>query len=165
MDISNGSGGIDSSKLIDYFANDFLKDLGKMVALRDELEKRQGSMTAVNAANAKVAEADAYAQSKKVDADTLLADAKAKVEEFKATKVALDAREKDLAAAETKAVTDSVAKEKALATKEASLATRENALAKAQAELKVAQDTLVTDRANLDARVKALQDKVASINI
>ena len=50
MDISNGSGGIDSSKLIDYFTKDFLKDLGKMAVLRDELEKRQGSMTAVDAA-------------------------------------------------------------------------------------------------------------------
>jgi len=165
MDLSNGSGGIDSSKLMEYFTKDFLTDLGKMAVLRDELEKRQGSMNAVNAANAKVAEADAYAQNKKTDADTLLSDAKSKVEEFKATKSALDAREKDLAAAETQAAADSAAKEKALATKEASLVKREEALAKAQAELKTAQDTLATDRVNLDARIKALQDKVASINI
>jgi chromosome segregation ATPase len=165
MDISNGSGSIDSSKLIDYFANDFLKDLGKMVVLRDELEKRQGSMKAVDAANKKLAEADSYATSKKAEADALLVDAKAKVEEFKATKVALDAREKDLAAAEAKSATDNAASAKASAEKEASLASREEALAKAQAELKAAQDTLATDRVNLDARIKALQDKVASINI
>lgn len=165
MDLSNGSGGIDSSKLIEYFTKDFLTDLGKMAVLRDELEKRQGSMTAVNAANAKVAEADAYLESKKAEGDSYLVDAKAKADDLKATKVALDVREKDLAAAEAKAATDSAAKEKALATKEASLASREEALAKAQAELKAAQDTLATDRVNLDARIKALQDKVASINI
>lgn len=165
MDISNGSGGIDSSKLIEYFTKDFLKDLGKMAVLRDELEKRQGSMTAVDAANKKLAEADAYAANKKAEADALLVDAKAKADDLKATKVALDAREKDLAAAEAKSATDSAAKEKALATKEASLATREEVVAKAQAELKAAQDTLATDRVNLDARIKALQDKVASINI
>jgi len=165
MDLSNGSGGIDSSKLIEYFTKDFLTDLGKMAVLRDELEKRQGSMTAVNAANAKVAEADAYFESKKAEGDSYLVDAKATSDGLKATKVALDAREKDLAAAETKAAADNAAKEKALATKEVSLASREEAVTKAQAELKSAQDTLATDRVNLDERIKAFQDKVASINI
>lgn len=66
MDISNGSGGIDSSKLIDYFTKDFLKDLGKMAVLRDELEKRQGAMNAVDAALKSRAEADAYAEAKKL---------------------------------------------------------------------------------------------------
>lgn len=165
MDISNGSGGIDSSKLIDYFTKDFLTDLGKMAVLRDELEKRQGSMTAVDAANKKLADADAYAANKKAEADALLVDAKAKADDLKATKSALDVREKDVAAAEAKSAIDSASKEKALATKEASLVSREEALAKAQAELKAAQDTLATDRVNLDARIKALQDKVASINI
>ena len=47
MDLSNGSGGIDSSKLVDYFTTQFLKDLGQMAALRDELAKRQGALTAV----------------------------------------------------------------------------------------------------------------------
>ena len=165
MDLSNGSGGIDSSKLIEYFTKDFLTDLGKMAVLRDELEKRQGSMAVVNAANAKVAEADAYAQSKKADADTFLEKAKSTDAESKVKNDALNAREKALDAAETKAAADSAVKEKALAAKEASLVTREEALAKAQVELKTQQDTLATDRVNLDERIKAFQDKVASINI
>ncbi len=165
MDISNGSGGIDSSKLIEYFTKDFLTDLGKMAVLRDELEKRQGSMTAVDAANKKLADANAYAESKKAEADTLLVDAKSTAADLKATKAALDAREKDLAAAEKQSLADSAAKEKALATKEASLASREEAVTKVQAELKAAQDTLATDRVNLEERIKAFQDKVASINI
>ena len=97
MDISNGSGGIDSSKLMDYFTKDFLTDLGKMAVLRDELEKRQGSMNAVNAANAKVTEADAYAESTKAQVDALLADAKIKNTDANARQGTLDAREKDLA--------------------------------------------------------------------
>jgi hypothetical protein len=165
MDISNGSGGIDSSKLIDYFTKDFLTDLGKMAALRDELAKRQGAMSAVEATNAKLAQAEAYAANNKIEVDALLADTKAKNEDSKATKLALDAREKELAAAEKQSLADIAGKEKALVAKEASLATREDAVTKAQAELKSAQDTLATDRVNLDARIKALQDKVAAINI
>lgn len=165
MDISNGSGGIDSSKLIDYFTKDFLTDLGKMAVLRDELAKRQGSMTAVDAANAKVAQADEYAQSKKADADTLLADAKAKNEDAKAKKAALDVRETALTAAEEQFAANIDASNKEIEAKEASLVNREAALASRQAELEVAQNTLATDRVNLDARIKALQDKVAAINI
>jgi hypothetical protein len=165
MDLSNGSGGIDSSKLIEYFTKDFLTDLGKMAVLRDELEKRQGSMKAVDVANAKVAEADAYFESKKAEGDSYLVDAKAKADDLKATKAALDARETAFAAVEKQSLADSAAKEKALVTKEASLASREEAVTKAQAELKSAQDTLATDRVNLDERIKAFQDKVASINI
>ena len=165
MDISNGAGSIDSSKFLEYIAKQFPTDLAQMVTLRDELQKRQGSMAAVNAAATKAAEADAYAQSKKADADTFLATAKTTDAASKAKSDALDAREKALDASEQQFVANSAAKEKELATKETSLATRENALAKAQAELKAAQDTLATDRVNLDARIKALQDKVASINI
>jgi hypothetical protein len=165
MDISNGSGGIDSSKLMDYFTKDFLTDLGKMAVLRDELEKRQGSMTAVDAANAKVAEADAYAQSKKVEIDALLVEAKATNADSKTKSAALDTREKELIISEKQTAVDNAAIAKGLSEKEASLATREEALVTAQAQLKAEQDTLATDRDNLDARIKALQDKVASINI
>lgn len=165
MDISNGSGGIDSSKLIDYFTKDFLTDLGKMAVLRDELEKRQGSMKAVDAANKKLADADSYAENKKAEADALLADAKAQAEDFKTKQSALATREKDLNAFEKQSLADNAAKAKELDTKEAGLVLRETALADAQTALKSAQDTLATDRVNLDARIKALQDKVAAINI
>jgi chromosome segregation ATPase len=165
MDISNGSGGIDSSKLMDYFTKDFLTDLGKMAALRDELEKRQGSINAVNAANAKVVEADAYAESTKAQVDALLADAKIKNTDANARQAILDAREKDLAELEKQSISNASAAAKDVAAKETSLVARENGLAQAQAELRTAQDTLATDRINLDARIKALQDKVASINI
>jgi hypothetical protein len=165
MDISNGSGGIDSSKLMDYFTKDFLTDLGKMAVLRDELEKRQGSMNAVDAANKKLADANTYAESRKAEVDALLVDTKAKNADSKTKQATLDAREKDLESLEKQAADASDANAKAAASKDAALASRDAALAKNEAALAIAQATLATDRANLDARVKALQDKVASINI
>ena len=165
MDISNGSGGIDSSKLVDYFTKDFLSDLGKMAVLRDELEKRQGSMTAVDAANKKLAEVNDYAASRQVEIDALLSVTKVNNADIQNKQAALDAREKDLTALENQTAADNVANAKSVAAKEASLAAREDALAKAQATLVAAQAKLVSDQNALDARVKALQDKVASINI
>ena len=165
MNISSDASGIDSSKFLEYIAKQLPSDVAQMVAVRDELAKRQGSITAIDAANKKLADADAYAQNSKAEADTLLTDAKATNADSKAKSAALDAREKDLIVAEKQAAVDNAAAAKNAAAKEASLATREAELAKAQVELKTAQDTLASDRVNLDARIKALQDKIASINI
>ena len=165
MDISNGSGGIDSSKLMDYFTKDFLKDLGKMAVLRDELAKRQGAMSAVeDAANLRV-EAEAYAASKKAEIDGALEEAKETNAKSKVQKADLDTREIALT---TKAKELDVANanfEKSATAKKQSLANEEAALLKAQNELKLAQDKLASDQATLDARVKAFQAKVASIAV
>ena len=165
MNISSDTGGIDSSKFLEYIANQLPLDVTQLGAVRDELAKRQGSMVAVDAANKKLADADVYAESTKAQADTLLENAKVANADADARQSVLDAREKDLAALEKQALADSAAAAKDAATKDASLTAREDALVKAQAELKAGQDALVTDRVNLDARIKALQDKIASINI
>lgn len=165
MDISNGSGGIDSNQLMDYFTKDFLKDLGKMAVLRDELAKRQGAMSAVEDANKLRAEADAYAKSKKVEVDGALEEAKETNAKSKAQKAALDAREKalddrakalDLASSEF---------EKSVAAKTQSLANEKASLLSAQNALKLGQDKLASEQAALDARIKAFQAKVASIAV
>lgn len=75
MDISNGSGGIDSSKFIDYFTKQLPLDLAQMATLRDELERRQGAMTAVDEANKAKAEADALLASAKAEAEDLVTQA------------------------------------------------------------------------------------------
>ena len=165
MNISSDTGGIDSSAFLDYIAKQFPSDLAQMVTLRDELEKRQGAMIAVNAANNKVIEADAYAESTKAQADALLNDAKINNDASKDTKTALDAREKDLTEAEKQSSIDNAATAKALAVKEAALIAREDGLSQAQAALAEGQAKLVSDQNALDARIKALQDKVASISI
>lgn len=165
MDISNGSGGIDSSKLMDYFTKDFLKDLGKMAVLRDELAKRQGAMSAVEDAAKLRAEAEAYAASKKAEIDGALEEAKETNAKSKVQKAGLDARETDIdAKAKALAIADA-AFDNSVKAKKQSLANEEAALLKAQNELKLAQDKLASDQATLDARVKAFQAKVASIAV
>jgi chromosome segregation ATPase len=165
MDISNGSGGIDSSKLMDYFTKDFLKDLGKMAVLRDELAKRQGAMSAVEDAAKLRAEAEAYAASKKAEIDGALEEAKETSAKSKAQKADLDARETDIdAKAKALDIADASFNSSVKAKKQ-SFANEEAALLKAQNELKLAQDKLESDQATLDARVKAFQAKVASIAV
>jgi chromosome segregation ATPase len=165
MDISNGSGGIDSSKLMDYFTKDFLKDLGKMAVLRDELAKRQGAMSAVEDAAKLRAEAETYAANKKAEIDGVLEEAKETNAKSKTQKADLDTRETDIdAKAKALAIADASFNNSVKAKKQ-SLANEEAALLKAQNELKLAQDKLTSDQATLDARVKAFQAKVASIAV
>lgn len=165
MDISNGSGGIDSGKLVDYFSKQFLKDLGEMAALKAELEVRQGALTAVEDANKLRSDADAYATAKKAEADDNLIAAKLKNAEADVKKINLDKTiaSFDLTAKTVNADLDS--REKTLTAKLISLTESEAAVAKANEKLTAAQVALESDRATLDARVKAFQDKVASINV
>ena len=135
MNISSDTGGIDSSAFLDYIAKQFPSDLAQMVALRDELAKRQGAISAVDDANKKLADADVYAQNIKAQADALLATAKTASADSQDKQALLDAREKDLTALENQAVADSAATAKDVAAKEASLTVREDGLAQAQAEL------------------------------
>ena len=165
MDISNGNGGIDSGKLVDYFTKQFLKDLGEMAVLKAELEARQGALSAVEDAKKLRADADAYAAAKKAEADDNLLAAKLKNAESDIRKINLD---KTLASFEVTAKTVNAEldeREKTLSGKLKSLVESEAAAAKANEKAASLIATLETDRATLDARVKAFQDKVASINI
>lgn len=165
MDISNGNGGINSGKLVDYFTKQFLKDLGEMAALKAELEARQGALSAVEDANKLRADADAYAAAKKAEADDNLRAAKLKNAESDIRKINLD---KTLASFEVTAKTVNAEldeREKTLSGKLKSLVESEAAVAKANEKAASLIATLEADRATLDARVKAFQDKVASINV
>ena len=165
MDISNGNGGIDSKKLVDYFTKQFLKDLGEMAVLKAELEARQGALSAVEDANKLRADADAYAAAKKAEADDNLLAAKLKNAESDIRKINLD---KSLASFEVTAKTVNAEldeREKALSGKLKSLVESETAAAKANEKAASLLATLEADRATLDARVKAFQTKVAALNV
>lgn len=165
---SDGTGGID---YVTYFTKQFPKDLAAMAALRDELEARQGAMTAVDDANqlrkdAEDIKAKAIAETtaSRAAADQYLADAKAKNDTVNAKLSDLDAREKELARAKSDYESNRAVDEKSLAerlkaagAREAQLAAREAALSKAQDDLKAQQDSH-------DARVKAFQAKVAALS-
>ena len=161
MNITNDSTG--SPDYIGYFTKQFLIDLGRMAELRDELAKRQGALSAVEATIKAKSTADAYAVSKKADADVILEKAK----ESKDTAEALVAELK----AEGKRLDDRIAISDAeLAQREKDVATREK---KAQAnataldlrfgELKAGNDKLDAATAALDARIKAFQDSIKNI--
>jgi len=165
MDLSNGSGGIDSSKLMDYFTKDFLKDLGQMAVLRDELAKRQGALSAVEDANKLRSDADAYAKSVKAEADINLAQAKEANDASKTLKKALADKEADLNKREGQYEKDFAAFNKAVDAQKQAVADSDAALAKAQIALQAKQDQIDADRIALDARIKAFQAKVASLEV
>ena len=168
MDLSNGSGGIDSSKLIDYLSTQFLKDLGQMAALRDELAKRQGAISAVDDANRLRTEAEIYAQARKIEADDNLTSAKNVNDKAKELKKTLDTREIELNARQGQYEKDAAALEKAVQAHKKAVADAEASLQTAQNALKQTQSKLIADQAVLDARIAAFQakiEKVASINV
>ena len=164
MDISSESGGISSDKLIDYFTNQFLRDLHKMVAVKEELAKRQGAIAAVDQTLALKAEAAKALDKARAQADSLLAEAKETNASAKEANAAaktrqskLDAEERAFAAASAVRQADMDARDKALANKEAYLV-------KLDADLNKRSDVLANAEAALSTRVQAFQAKVAAIS-
>ena len=136
-----------------------------MAALRDELAVRQGALSAAEDTVKLKADAAAALESANAEAAALRAEAKVYILEAKAQKVAADKREKDLNDRDDKASAQFAAREKALSVKETQVQSQMDALDAKDARLFADQAQLESDRAALDARVKAFQDKVASINV
>ena len=162
MNIVNDNPGVD---YLAYFTTQMPKDLAQMAALRDELAKRQGAMSAVEAAVADRAAASAELKTAKAEAKDLLADAKdknaaatAKSKELDAKELALNIRYADVEVAlQSKA--DAVAeRERRASSNEVSQAALKDKLEERSAQLDA-------DRAVLDSRVKAFQDKVAALSV
>jgi len=161
MNITNDSTG--SPDYIGYFTKQFLTDLGKMAQLRDELAKRQGALSAVEATIKAKDAADVYALDKKVAADAILE----KALESKETAEALVAELK----AEGKSLDDRIAisdaelaqREKDVATREKKVQANANELDVRFGELKAGNDKLDAASAALDARIKAFQDSIKNI--
>lgn len=163
MNISN-----DSSQGIDYlhyFTTQLPQDLARLASLRDELEKRQGALSAVEDSARMRAEAVQILSAAKEEADALKADTKAKNADVTSKKKLLDAREEALIARESSFDVEYAAKIQniesryaAVAQSEANALSRDNALTEKEAALKAEQIAL-------DVKVKALQDKVAALSI
>ena len=135
MNISND---IPPTDFVDYFTKQLPIDLANMAALRDELAKRQGAMSAVEASLADRAKAADELAAAKAQAKDI--DAKAKKKQAD-----LAAREAAVAAAEKRAAETAAA-----------LEGRERNLAEAETKL-------AADRAAFDEKFKEFQAKVASI--
>jgi len=172
MDISNGSGGIDSSKFIDYFTKQLPLDLAQMATLRDELERRQGAMTAVDDANKAKLEADGILASAKAEAEDLVK--QTSLQKQIADKLITDLNEQQKAL-DLKQISfdnqmdfkneDLVKRTKAANKKDESLAEREIAVKQKELDNLAKEAELKQYQVELDSRIKAFQDKVKLLSI
>lgn len=162
MNVSNDAPSMD---YLAYFTNQMPKDLAQMAALRDELAKRQGAMSAVEAANADRAAAKAELDAAKAEAKELLADAKAKSAAATAKAKEVDAKEDafNIRCADMEAAYKS--NFDALVVREGRVSANETSLAAFQVMLEGRAAKLDADRVSLDDRVKAFQDKVAALSV
>jgi chromosome segregation ATPase len=162
MNIVNDNPGVD---YLAYFTTQMPKDLAQMAALRDELAKRQGAMSAVEAAVADRAAASAALESAKAEAKDLLADAKDKNAAATAKGKELDAQEKAFAARCADMEVALQAKADVVAERERRVSSNEVSQAALKDKLEERSAQLDADRAVLDSRVKAFQDKVAALSV
>jgi len=171
MDLSNGSGGIDSSKLVDYFTKQLPLDLAQMAILRDEIARRQGAMTAVDEANQAKIDADIYLAKAKAEADELVSSANTQKQLADAKLKELNQQQKDLDAKQISFDADMDFKnvtlnkrKKAADALDASLAKREADVKAREATASATEAKLASYQLELDGRIKAFQAKVASIS-
>jgi len=172
MDISNGSGGIDSSKFIDYFTKQLPLDLAQMATLRDELERRQGAMTAVDDANKAKLEADGILASAKAEAEDLVK--QTSLQKQIADKLITDLNEQQKALDLKQISFDNqvdfqnaelVKRTKAANKKDESLVEREIAVKQKELDNLAKEAELKQYQVELDSRIKAFQDKVKLLSI
>lgn len=169
MDIANDASG--KTDYLDYILNQVPKDLAALATLRDELARRQGALTAVDDANQLRADAEKIrklAESElanaKTEAATILDEARAAEAKAKTATTAAKAREDAVNKAEIALDEAAKAEAKNLDAREAACASKEAYLLKLDASLNDRADKLANDETSLAARVKALQDKVASLS-
>ena len=165
MEFHGDGGSVNHTNLIQYIQNQLPNELTQLVNLQAELAQRQGALSAVADANADrekakktLSDATAQAETMLTEATAKLADAKAKQETLNAFEVALNSRESEFNVNSKKQSEELEAQAKLQARKSEDLENQ-------QIKLNEANASLVQDRAMLEARIKAFQDKVAAINI
>jgi hypothetical protein len=149
--------------VVKYITTQLSQDLLNLIAVRDELAKRQGAMSAVEDANNLRTAAAAALESAKADSAEMLALASKESAMAKLKSSALNARELELNARETafdnasaQIVNNQDLTARSLESREISATERETQLEAAEAALASAQKTLA-------ARVAVFQEKVAAL--
>lgn len=165
MNVFGDSGQIDSEKFLDYVARQLSADVANLIKVRDEMALRQGALTAVQDAAKLRADAQADLVAAKEAASVMTAEAQRKLHDAKLLQDELTAnlRAYDQQAEQFKR--DSTAKWSELAAREKAVTMKEADVASREENLRFAQDDLQAERARLDARIKAFQDKVAALSI
>jgi len=159
MNISNDNPSVD---YVQYFTKQLPQDLAKMAALKDELAVRQGALSAAQDAIADREKAKAELADAQEKAAIILADADRQNNDATAKKAELDAREKLVKDKEANFARSVSAKEAEIAKAESAIASKNAELYALAEKLTAAQDKLDSDRAALEARIKAFQDRVSS---
>jgi chromosome segregation ATPase len=154
-----------ATDFVKYFTTDFLKDLGTMAQLRDELEKRQGAMSAVEAAQRDREDAAAELTKAKADAASILEDAKKKKAAADEQVALLKVREDNFEADAKAFIIERAAKSAELTRMLKAAEDREKAQQDAQEILDAKEKQMADDSDALQARIKAFQDKVAAISV
>lgn len=164
MNVFDTNGSMDSAKFLEYIVNQFPGDLKSMVEARNELAKRQGAISAVDAANSDRAAAKLLLDNATEEAKAMVANTKAKNAAATSKLQELDAREAVLNARSKDMDTELNARADVLSQREKRNATIEASLSALQLSLDERAMKIDSDRSALDARVKAFQDKVAALS-
>jgi chromosome segregation ATPase len=163
MNVNDAPGGIDPAKFLEYIVNQFPGDLRQMVEVRDELAVRQG---AISAAQLALADRDAAAgelASARAEALVILNDAKDDAAKVKAKKAALDAREASLDSREKMISDELTQRDIDVQTREDRVAAAEANVAQLEAKNIKLRSDLEDQASALEARIRAFQEKVASL--
>jgi hypothetical protein len=164
--VTYGDGGaIDPAKFLDYIAKQFPTDLANLVAARDELARRQGAMSAVEKANKDREKAARELEAAEAKAASLVENAQKVAQANDAKKAELYVLETELVADRKAFAAETVAKTADLTQREQQVANREAAVAERETDYVTKAAALESNRATLDARIKAFQDKVAALSV
>jgi chromosome segregation ATPase len=163
MDIFDTGANIDSAKLIEYITTQFPGELKTLIETKDELAKRQGALSAVDAAVADRAAAKTILEEAKATAKGLLDDAKAKNAAAKAKLAEFDQKVFAFNAEVDEKNAALFVREKNASTVEAVQAGQGENLRKQEANLNEREAALQANEQALQDRIKAFQDKVASL--
>jgi hypothetical protein len=162
MNVINDQSSID---YVNYFTNQLPKDLAAMAVLRDELAKRQGALSAVEAAAKDRELAKQELQNAKEEAEKLKKESNELMLKNKQAEAFLFENKKQFEENSSKQKLELESKEKILLQKEKQLKDKEEALVKLEAETNkksLILDSLIKDHEN---KVKAFHQKVAQIGI
>jgi Fic family protein len=165
MVVYGDSGSIDSDKFLEYIAKQFPLDLAQLVKTKDELAKRQGALSAVDKANKDREKAAAELDAANAKASSILADAQAEALAVQAKKAEIEAQAAVLEQAQKAFAAEAADKTVSLMNREQQAANREAAAAALQADYTAKLQVVEADRAALNVRIKAFQDKVAALSV
>jgi uncharacterized protein YgiM (DUF1202 family) len=150
---------------VQYFTEQLPQDLAQMAKLRDELAIRQGALSAVSEAVNDREAAAVELSTAKESAKAVLAEVGAKSKKIADKLANAEALEKDLDERIAKFEASASAREKVVAQLEQRLALDSTRIMTEYDQLDKANKKLEAEKAILEARIKAFQDKVASITI